>query len=137
MPKHTKKKQPERNAFFKAYWAALSWAALILLLISLPGEDLPDMDIWAIDIEDKIGHLAVFGVLSFLMVYGSFRQGNPLTRKELTIVLSLGTIYGGLTEVLQGLVFTSRFASVSDFLADLLGVVLGTVFGYLVFKRRY
>lgn len=135
MPKPIKSTRPEKAGFLRSYWAALTWAAFILLLISLPGEDLPDFDIWAIDIEDKIGHLGVFGVLAFLMTFGAKKRGISLSRKEFLFIFLISTFYGGLTEVLQGLLFTSRFASISDFLADLLGALLGTVFGFMFFKQ--
>lgn len=136
MPKHTKSTSADSMGFLRAYAAALIWATVILVLISLPGEDLPDFDIWAIDIEDKLGHFGVFGLLAVLMVYGRFLRKGALTRKELLFIFLIGTGYGAFTEILQGLAFPTRFASVSDFIADSLGALLGTVFGNLVIKYR-
>jgi VanZ family protein len=136
MSKNIKNTPPEGKSFFKAYGAALLWAALILLLISLPGEDLPNFDFWAIDIEDKLGHIGVFAVLSFLLVIGTHGKRGRLTRKEFVWVFLIGSFYGGFTEMLQGVVFTSRVASLSDFLADVLGTLAGTVVGKIYVQRR-
>ena len=118
-----------------SYWAALIWAAFILLLMSLPGQDLPDFDIWAIDIEDKLGHVAVFGLLNTLLVWGAIKRKGFLSTKTLWVLALIGILYGGATELLQGYAFPSRYASVLDFLADTIGSVLGTVFAYYVFTK--
>lgn len=131
----TKRKRPNQPSFLKAYWAALLWAAFVLLLMSLPGKDLPDFDFWSIDIEDKLGHVAVFGLLAVLMVWGLEHRYAELSKKSLRIVFLIGVIYGASTEVLQGVAFPSRYASVLDFVADTVGVGLGTVFANLTFNK--
>ncbi|MGB6036077.1 MAG: VanZ family protein [Cryomorphaceae bacterium] len=103
--------------------------------MSLPGKDLPDFDIWAIDIEDKLGHVGVFGLLAVLMVWGSIRRSGTLERKSLLTLFFIGVFYGGATEVLQGVAFPSRYASVLDFVADTIGFGLGTIFAILVFNK--
>lgn len=131
----TKHTRHSRLSFFSAYWAALIWAAFILLLMSLPGKDLPDFDIWAIDIEDKLGHIAVFGLLAILMVWGLTKRTEHLTRKSLWAIFLIGTFYGAATEILQGIAFPSRYASVLDFVADTIGSVSGTIFAYWLFNK--
>lgn len=131
----TKHIRPDQLSFFSAYWAALIWAAFILLLMSLPGKDLPDFDIWAIDIEDKLGHVAVFGLLSVLIIWGLTRRKRQLTNKSLWTVFLLCAIYGGATEILQGLAFPSRYASVLDFVADTIGSGLGIIFAILIVNK--
>jgi len=131
----TKHKRRSRLSFFSAYWAALIWAAFILLLMSLPGKDLPDFDFWAIDIEDKLGHVAVFGLLALLMVWGLTKRAVHLTRKSLWAVFLIATFYGGATEILQGVAFPSRYASVLDFVADTVGSASGTIFAYWLFNK--
>jgi VanZ family protein len=112
------------------------WAAFILLICSLPGQDLPNIDFWAIDIEDKIGHLIVFGFLGFLIYRGGSRSKGFNRRRLFIITCLLGISYGAFTEILQGLAFPSRYASLSDFIADALGVILGTVIARFFFHNR-
>ncbi|MEM9051678.1 MAG: VanZ family protein [Bacteroidota bacterium] len=123
--------------FIKAYWAALLWAAFIFLLMALPGEDLPNFDFWAINIEDKLGHIAVFGLLSLLATWGVKRHSHSVNKKALRNVLILCIAYGGITEILQGVAFPTRFASLWDFLADSLGAFLGIVFAHFVFYKLH
>lgn len=125
------------NTFLKSYWAALIWAAFILILCGLPGKDLPNIDFWEINIEDKLAHIFVFGVLGVLLIYGARRNSNAsLNKKYVVIFISIGIAYGALTELLQGWLFPSRFSSLSDFLADGIGAILGTVFAYLFYSNR-
>ena len=98
-----------------------------MLLCGLPGSELPNIDFWDIDIEDKIAHAGVFGVLGFLMVYGSVRRkAKPIiSRKHTFTLILIAAAYGALTEIFQGLFFPSRFADIKDFIADAIGAVLG------------
>lgn len=105
----------------------------------MPGEDLPDIDFWDIDFEDKIAHFVVFAVLAALMVYGTWRRSpQSMNRTRLGVsIFAIAGLYGALTEALQGTVFVSRYASFADIIADVLGAALGTVFAfYFLSKRR-
>ena len=127
MPKDTKPLLGNTKSFFGSYWGAVLWAAFIMLLCGLPGSDLPDINFWDIDIEDKIAHAGVFGILGFLMVYGSIRRkAKPfLSRKHILTLMLIASAYGALTEIFQDLFFPSRFGDITDFIADTIGAVLG------------
>jgi len=113
------------------------WAAFILLLCGLPGKDLPNIDFWEINIEDKLAHVFVFAILGVLIIAGaSSSKHKKLSKKTIFISIAIGVFYGALTELLQGWLFPSRFSSLSDFIADSLGAILGTVFAFLYFSNR-
>ncbi len=137
---HIRKLSDKPNPFLQSYWAALLWAAFILLVCSLPGYDLPNLNFWDIDYIDKLEHMTVFALLGFLMVYGFKRRfsDNRIlpSNKVLWTFVILAAAFGGFTEILQGLFFPTRFADVFDFIADSLGGVLGTIVGNLYFKYR-
>ena len=136
----TKKLSDKSKSFVRSYWAALLWAAFILVVCSLPGYDLPNLNFWDIDYIDKLEHMTVFAILGFLMVYGFDRHYFGMSISPSTKVLwgfiILASAFGGFTEILQGLFFPTRFADVFDFVADSLGGVLGTILGNLYFKYR-
>lgn len=136
----TRKLSVKPKSFLHSYWAALLWAAFILLVCCLPGYDLPNLNFWDIDYIDKLEHMTVFAILGFLLVYGSRRRSSEQTTMPTTKVLwafiIISASFGGLTEILQGLFFPTRFADIFDFIADALGGVLGTIIGNLYFKYR-
>lgn len=129
--------QVNPKTFFQSYWAALLWAAFILLLIGLPGQDLPNIDFWDINFEDKLAHVGVFGIFSLLLLLGYKRHRvKSAPTPVLIFFICVGIGFGGLTELLQGWLFTTRFADIFDFIADAIGSVLGTVLGSLYSKHR-
>lgn len=125
-------------SILKNYWAALIWAAFILFLCGVPGNQIPPIDFWAINIEDKIAHVGIFAILGVLMVYGNVKKNgfDSLTTKRLMGFSIIGLAYGFLTEALQHFVFIDRFASFGDFIADGIGSVCGTVFAFWFYKYK-
>lgn len=109
-----------------------------MLLCGLPGQDLPNIDFWEIDIEDKIAHLGVFGILGFLMVYGFLRKNSQknISPGQIFLLIIVASAYGALTEILQGWLFPSRFASLSDFIADAVGAILGIVIAKMLLVKQ-
>ena len=139
MPRHTKNR-PNKPVTSRplAYWPAALWAAIILLLTGLPGNNLPDIDFWELNIEDKLAHFFVFGVFAALLVYGKWRRRPDKVNwwKIGWSVLVISAFYGALTEVLQGTVFVSRYASFGDFVANTLGAAIGTTAAVAFLARR-
>jgi VanZ family protein len=81
--------------------------------------------------------MVVFGILAFLSVWGKFIRDGKTKGKDLFIIALIGVFYGAFTEFLQCVAFPTRFASLSDFIADGIGSVLGTVFApWLITKLR-
>lgn len=115
--------------FLKRFWPALSWAAVIMLLIGLPGDVFPDIvSFWDWLGPDKIVHLIIFGTLSFLIMLG-FREtiSKKGKIKYALVSLLIAVFYGILTEILQYYVFIGRSGNVFDALADAFGAILGVV----------
>lgn len=81
--------------------------------------------------------MGVFAILAFIAVRGIHKAKSPGVSKRALITLALlGVAYGGLTELLQGWLFPSRFASITDFIADGIGMVLGTLFANWYFSKQ-
>ncbi|WP_325241934.1 hypothetical protein [Methylophilus sp.] len=81
-----------------------------LLLIEMPPSN--DGSIY----KDKIEHIIAFGGVMFwgLMAF-------PMHKRAMLLGL---TVFGGLMEVLQGVLTTTRQPSVYDWFADLVGIAL-------------
>ncbi len=123
----------------KKLWPALLWSIIILLLTGLPGSDFPKITtFWNWLEPDKVVHLSIFGVLTFLILFG-FRTQYFNSSKRYLFGLSaviITAIYGLITEVLQYYVFIGRDGNRFDFFADTIGAILGwTLFIYLYRKK--
>lgn len=103
------------------YTLAVLWTLAILAACTIPGEDLPDIDILSID---KFAHFAVFGLFGWVWMYA---LGQPFHARA-AWVIAAGIAYGILTEVYQGLLPWERSPDAYDALADALGTVAGVLY---------
>jgi len=124
--------------FFRSLLPAILWALLILILCGIPGQRIPHVDFLSWLKPDKIVHLFLFGLLSYLLIRGFTRQQAValFTAHPRLWALLLTIAYGALIELLQQYVLIDRSGEVFDALADALGAFLGMwVFDYLRKKR--
>jgi hypothetical protein len=139
MPKVIKKSlvNQHRISFVRAHKTTLFWALIILALCVTPGDTLPSIDFWELDLEDKAAHLFVFGLLAFLMVFGEQRRrGQSKLRFPIQLkIIFVGVLFGAFTEWVQGAFVPSRYASFGDAVADGLGCILGTIIASWVLKK--
>jgi len=123
----------------KKLWPSLVWALFILLLTGLPGNYFPSVvNFFDWLSPDKVVHLILFGGQVFWILFG-FREQYFSGRNRITIMvsaLSIGIVYGLLTEVLQRYVFIGRSGNVYDFIADALGAIIGILAFYLLYRKK-
>ena len=115
-------------------WPAIAWALFILILTGIPGNQIPripDFLEWLSP--DKVIHLIMFGLLSYLMLYGNRRQYFKSKKRSFYVinVILISAVYGIITELLQVYVFTGRNGNIYDAAADLLGAIIGGMAYYL------
>jgi len=82
----------------------------------------------------------MFGTLAFLIPFGyrdSYqRDGKPFGNKLMWLSFLLSTAYGGLTELIQKIPVLRRSGNVYDFLADVIGCILGVFIFKLVYQKK-
>ncbi len=102
------------------------WALVILILCGMPSSGLPSIKIPGID---KIMHLGLFAVFATLLLTETnvLRVQQKVKRKHQWLSFLLASTYGGLIELMQQYVFTSRGADRFDFYADIVGAVIAVV----------
>jgi VanZ family protein len=91
------------------FWAMLVTVTALMLIELAPKEE--GWPYW-----DKVQHAVVFVILA---VTGCL----AFTKKRLWVCISL-IAFGGIIEVLQGTFTTTRQASINDWLADILGILI-------------
>jgi VanZ family protein len=123
--------------FFKYNIPGILWAIIILILLGLPGSDLPDASFINIPQFDKLVHAGLFGILVFLLARGFYLQHrfDNLTKHFIQFSFLISVFYGGLTEILQGRVFPDRTSDIFDFISDVAGSAIAIVL-FLLYKKK-
>lgn len=98
--------------------AAVLWTLLILALCSMPGDNLPDLDLVS---ADKLGHFVLFAGFGWLWSWGSPRE----YRRSAPFVIAAGLVFAVGTEIYQGLLPFERDPSTADAIANTLGLLSG------------
>jgi len=120
--------------FIKNYWKTIIWAAIIAVLSSIPGDDVSKIKILNIPYMDKIAHLGIYFILSFLFLFEAHR--NSYTSKTnkifIVVIIIICIFYGIIMEFLQFFLFQERSAEFLDIIANSTGSVFSlAVFLYL------
>lgn len=125
------KQLPDKALHISKFIPGIAWFFVILVLICLPSDKLPEVDDWMITINyDKLIHTGVFAVLAFLFMYPVSKSGLPVKDKwNYYIKIALATVIWGLvTELIQKFFIPSRSFSLSDFAADGIGGIVALLF---------
>lgn len=122
-------------------YPGLICGVIILILTTLPGSCFPTVKtFWQWLGPDKIVHLIMFGSLSFLIPFGYrekyCRDAKSFGNRLLWLSFLLSTAYGGATELLQKIPILRRSGNVYDFLADVIGCLLGVFIFKMIYKKK-
>ena len=112
------------------------WAGVIFLLILMPGQQMPEIgDIFSFD---KLAHLGVFSILSFLMIIGFTKQYtfSGLKKNPVRYSLIISSAYASVLELGQSFI-PDRYANFYDMTFNLTGVFLGYVLFLLIYKNSF
>jgi len=120
---------------YKKFIPGIAWFFLVLILIGLPGDDLPKANDWMDAIYfDKWVHAGLFLMLAFLFMMPIFRSNlNQKTKWHIIIKIAVAVIVFGLTtEFIQKFFIPGRSFDLLDWAADSVGVLVA-----IIFCRRY
>ena len=112
---------------FKKFIPGIAWFFVVLVLICLPGKDIPQVG-WLTGINfDKVVHIGVFGLLAVLFCWPLYR--SSFTKKERLqyfIKIAIATsVWGLTTELIQKFFIPSRSFDLLDWAADSIGALIG------------
>ena len=114
----------------------LGWTLLTIVLLCLPGSDIPSSGIFAIKGIDKIVHFTLFG--GIVLFWGYYWIGKPGTkeqwRKLMILIALFSIVLGTVLEFLQLCYIPGRTFDLVDILADAIGAVC--VYVLLVIPKR-
>src|SRR5262245_17022183 len=124
--------------FRKYNVSAIAWAIIVMVLCGIPGRDILNLPFLDWLRPDKIVHLILFGVQSWLLIrwFLQLPETSPLQHSAKKYAVLITIFYGILVEVLQATVFIDRSGDVRDAAADALGAFCGLwIFNWLS-KRK-
>ena len=115
-----------RKITLKKFMPGIAWFFIILILMCLPGDDLPPTDWLHINFLDKWLHMVVFGLLVFLFCWpfhkSIFTEGE---RKHYFIKITIAVSLWGLTiEFIQKFFIPGRSFDLFDWVADSIGALI-------------
>ena len=115
--------------FTSAHLLAVLWTLLILAACTIPGKDIPSINIVSFD---KFAHFGIFAGLGWLWMWAL--QGTLTSRMKRVLVF--GITYAIFTEIYQGLLPFEREPDPLDALANIAGLVTAVVLYRALQKRR-
>ena len=122
----------EKRKVMLVYFPLTLYWIVLFTATTLPGKDLPDLGI-----SDKIEHFSAFFILAVLinltLIYQ--RKSYLLFRYAIIATIIITLSYGAIDEIHQ-LFIPSRIQSISDFIADLAGIILALFLFYIRHKNR-
>lgn len=118
------------------YYLFSTITIIIIMLLSLLPVSVPEI---ALDVPlyDKWAHFIMYGFLT-LVIWTEYSINVRATRTKkaawwlLIFGCILPALYGGLLEIAQATLTTTRSGELLDFYADTIGAVLGALVGLLV-----
>jgi VanZ family protein len=118
----------------RIYLLSFIWTILVLYLCFVRKVPYQDKfpEIFGLD---KIVHMALYAIWYVAICHES-RHSNRLSTMQKWITIGVLIVVGGLIEIFQQNFFPPRTADFWDFVADIVGVVLGVVLYNQYLKRK-
>ncbi len=123
----------------KKFIPGIAWFFVVLILLCLPGNDIPQPDSWfQIYYVDKIVHLCLFGLLAYLFLLPI--AGSGFTEKQKVhylIKISLAaSLWGLTTEFIQRFYINGRSFDLLDWAADTAGIAFALYYSFSKMKKN-
>ncbi|MES2847606.1 MAG: VanZ family protein [Bacteroidota bacterium] len=119
--------EQKRSLRFIQFLPGIAWFLFVLVLICLPGDDVPEGPDWFnIPEFDKIVHAGLFGGIVFLFCMPFKKNATPKPNKlNLFIKIAIATIVWGITtEYIQKFFIPGRQFDLVDWAADSAGAII-------------
>ena len=121
----------DNNIPIRKFIPAIIWFFIVLVLVCLPGYDLPRAQDWMHKLYlDKWIHTSIFGFMGFLFMYPVGRSGFSRTEKwhYFIRIAIAGCLWGVTTEFIQKYFIPGRSYEVADWTADSIGNGIALLF---------
>lgn len=112
-----------------SFLPAFTWFVVSVILLALPGKDLPHNDIFNIPFFDKYIHFTMFLMLTTLFCYAILKWPIEQNNKKLWFIriAVLVIIYGVIMEFVQKFFVVGRSFDLVDIVFDTVGSLAGLI----------
>lgn len=107
------------------YTPAILWIILILVLCTLPGNDIPSNSFLDRIHFDKFVHFGLFGGIVLFLSLGIYWQKKYISNSTLWFLVLIAAGYGLAIEFIQKYWAINRSFDMYDLVADTLGAIAG------------
>ena len=130
--------QTTTEVLFKKYIPGIIWLLFVLILIWIPGKDLPHSEFLFEINFDKLVHAGIFGLLGILFCWPVYNTNITRNKKIIyfIIVALLTSAFGYATELIQKYWAQGRSYDLMDWLADSAGALGAYIFCRLFLLRN-
>lgn len=123
----------------KKFIPGITWFFILLFLLCIPGQDLPESGDWLEKIFfDKWVHAGLFGLLAFLFMAPVYSSSLSIVNKWLcvAVIATLVSAWGLTTEFIQHYLANGRSFDKYDWLADTAGAILAIAITKYILKPK-
>lgn len=116
-------------SFWNNHWKSIIWAIFILVLCTIPGNQINKVKFIDIPHLDKFVHFFFYFVFTLLLISENNKQ-RTLRKVSVDAILIAATIslsYGALIEILQKVLIINRGADIMDLIANTFGFLLAAL----------
>jgi VanZ family protein len=115
---------------FKKFIPGIAWFFIVLIIMCLPGTDIPEIE-WLSGINfDKLVHIGTFGLLVILFCWPFYNSTfNNKERLQYFIKIAFAvSVWGLTTEFIQKYFISGRAFDLMDWAADSFGALIAYLF---------
>ena len=123
---------------FQQFIPAIFWFIISLVLLCLPGSNIPKYPFLAVIHADKWVHICMFFLLCFLFCYPFTKSEYPLAKRQncFLLIALAGIAYGTIMEFVQKYWIPGRSFELLDIAADSAGSLLALVYWRVQASRQ-
>lgn len=115
--------------FWQNHWMSIVWATFILVLCSIPGNQMNKIKFIDIPHLDKFVHFIFYFVFTLLLISENNKQRlhRKVTVDAILIAATISLSYGAVIEIIQKVLVINRGADIWDMVANTVGFLVAAV----------
>ncbi len=115
--------------FWQNHWMSIVWATFILVLCSIPGNQMNKIKFIDIPHLDKFVHFIFYFVFTLLLISENNKQRlhRKVTVDAILIAATISLSYGALIEIIQKVFVINRGADIWDMVANTVGFLVAAI----------